>query len=25
VIDVRRDGVSMHHVSCETAGRWQPS
>jgi putative phosphoesterase len=24
VIDVRRDGVSMHHVSCETGQRWQP-
>jgi len=25
VIDVRRDGVSMHHVSCETGSRWEPS
>ena len=24
VIDVRRDGVAMHHVSCETGERWQP-
>jgi uncharacterized protein len=24
VIDVRRDGVEMHHVSCETGGRWRP-
>jgi putative phosphoesterase len=24
VIDVRRDGVEMHHVSCETGERWQP-
>lgn len=24
VIDVRRDGVSMHHVSCETGERWEP-
>jgi putative phosphoesterase len=24
VIDVRRDGVSMHHVSCETGERWVP-
>jgi len=24
VIDVRRDGVSMHHVSCETGQRWTP-
>lgn len=25
VVDVRRDGVDMHHVSCETGQRWQPS
>jgi hypothetical protein len=24
VVDVRRDGVAIHHVSCETGGRWQP-
>lgn len=24
VIDIRRDGVAMHHVSCETGERWQP-
>jgi putative phosphoesterase len=24
VIDVRRDGVQMHHVSCETGQRWMP-
>ena len=24
VVDVRRDGVSIHHVSCETGERWQP-
>jgi putative phosphoesterase len=24
VVDVRREGVSMHHVSCETGARWQP-
>ncbi len=24
VIDIRRDGVSMHHVSCETGQRWSP-
>jgi hypothetical protein len=24
VIDVRRDGVAVHHVSCETGERWQP-
>jgi uncharacterized protein len=24
VVDVRRDGVSMHHVSCETGQRWVP-
>lgn len=24
VIDVQRDGVSMHHVSCETGEPWQP-
>jgi putative phosphoesterase len=24
VIDVRRDGVEMHHVSCETGERWRP-
>jgi uncharacterized protein len=24
VIDVRRDGVTMHHVSCETGERWSP-
>jgi hypothetical protein len=24
VIDVRRDGVTMHHVSCETGERWRP-
>jgi uncharacterized protein len=25
VVEVRRDGVSMHHVSCETGERWAPS
>ena len=24
VIDVRRDGVDIHHVSCETGERWLP-
>ena len=24
VVDVRRDGVAIHHVSCETGERWQP-
>jgi putative phosphoesterase len=24
VIDVRRDGIGVHHVSCETRERWQP-
>jgi putative phosphoesterase len=24
VVDVRRDGVGMHHVSCETGERWLP-
>jgi putative phosphoesterase len=24
VVDIRRDGVAMHHVSCETGERWQP-
>jgi uncharacterized protein len=24
VVDVRRDGVSMHHVSCETGQSWRP-
>jgi uncharacterized protein len=24
VIDIRRDGVEMHHVSCETGQRWTP-
>jgi putative phosphoesterase len=24
VMDVRREGISMHHVSCETGERWQP-
>ena len=24
VIDVKRDGVAMHHVSCETGERWTP-
>jgi putative phosphoesterase len=24
VVDIRRDAVTMHHVSCETGGRWQP-
>jgi hypothetical protein len=24
VVDVRRDGVTMHHVSCETGERWSP-
>ena len=24
VVDVRRDGVTMHHVSCETGARWRP-
>lgn len=24
VVDVRRDGVSMHHVSCETGQAWRP-
>jgi putative phosphoesterase len=25
VVDIRRDGVTMHHVSCETGSRWEPS
>ncbi len=24
VIDIRRDGVAMHHVSCETGEVWRP-
>jgi putative phosphoesterase len=24
VVDVRRDGVAIHHVSCETGERWRP-
>jgi putative phosphoesterase len=24
VMDVRREGISMHHVSCETGTRWEP-
>jgi uncharacterized protein len=24
VVDIQRDGVTMHHVSCETGGHWQP-
>jgi uncharacterized protein len=24
VIDIQRDGVSIHHVSCETGARWLP-
>jgi putative phosphoesterase len=24
VMDVKRDGISMHHVSCETGTRWEP-
>lgn len=24
VIDIRREGVTMHHVSCETGERWRP-
>jgi putative phosphoesterase len=24
VIDIRRDGIAMHHVSCETGERWMP-
>jgi putative phosphoesterase len=24
VVDVRRDGVTMHHVSCETGETWAP-
>jgi putative phosphoesterase len=24
VVEIRRDGVSMHHVSCETGERWRP-
>jgi putative phosphoesterase len=24
VVEVRRDGISMHHVSCETGERWLP-
>jgi putative phosphoesterase len=24
VVEVRRDGVSMRHVSCETGGPWRP-
>jgi putative phosphoesterase len=24
VMEVRRDGISMHHVSCETGARWTP-
>ncbi len=25
VVDVGREGVTMHHVSCETGGRWRPA
>jgi putative phosphoesterase len=25
VVDIHRDGVSMHHVSCETGERWLPA
>jgi putative phosphoesterase len=25
VMDVSRAGISMHHVSCETGARWEPS
>jgi putative phosphoesterase len=24
VVDVRRDGIDVHHVSCETGQRWSP-
>jgi putative phosphoesterase len=24
VMDVNREGISMHHVSCETGARWEP-
>jgi putative phosphoesterase len=24
VVDIRRDGVKMHHVSCETGETWRP-
>jgi predicted phosphodiesterase len=24
VMDLSRQGISMHHVSCETGGRWEP-
>jgi putative phosphoesterase len=24
VMDVRREGISMYHVSCETGARWKP-
>ena len=24
VVDIGRDGVTMHHVSCETGLRWEP-
>jgi putative phosphoesterase len=24
VVDIRRDGVQMHHVSCETGESWRP-
>ncbi len=24
VVDIQRDGVQMHHVSCETGERWHP-
>jgi putative phosphoesterase len=24
VVEVRREGVAMHHVSCETGERWRP-
>jgi putative phosphoesterase len=24
VVDVKRDGVAMHHLSCETGERWEP-
>ena len=24
VVDIRRDGVQMHHVSCETGETWRP-
>jgi putative phosphoesterase len=25
VMDVRREGISVHHVSCETGARWTPA